>query len=201
MRIQSTINADFEFSTKSQHLLSSISAFHVPLDGGRQTLTVSGCKQLIQRLGQHIHHKRMWWLAFPVEFFLCLLRRGGGEKKCDIAHIGLQLLTNSRGNKRTQKIWQHKYSCGLQSHKMWLRKKQINECAFCYFYTTQFCFVFNNPLNLGKGVLVTASKCVLTCSTALSSYRSVMLFSRLLQMRTSLRATLIPPPVRGCLML
>lgn len=202
MRIQSKINADFEFSTKSQHLLSSISAFHVPLDGGRQTLTVSGCKQLVQRLGQHIHHKRMWWLAFPVEFFLCLLRRGG-KKKCDIAHIGLQLLTNSRGNKRTQKIWQHKYSCGLQSHKMWLRKnKSMNVLSVIFtLYTTQFCFVFNNPLNLGKGVLVTASKCVLTCSTALSSYRSVMLFSRLLQMRTSLRATLIPPPVRGCLML
>lgn len=42
----------------------------------RQRLTVCGCKQLIQGLSQHIHHERMWWLAFPVEFFLCLVRRG-----------------------------------------------------------------------------------------------------------------------------
>lgn len=45
----------------------------------RQRLTVCGCKQLVQGLSQHIHHERMWWLAFPVEFFLCLVRRG--EKK------------------------------------------------------------------------------------------------------------------------
>lgn len=43
--------------------------------------------------------------------------------------------------------------------------------------------------------------CVFTCSMAPSSYRSGMFWSRFLQMRTSLRATLIPPPVRGCLML
>lgn len=109
MRIQSKINADFEFSTKSQHcvcLLSSISAFHVPLDGGRQTLTVSGCKQLIQRLGQHIHHKRMWWLAFPVEFFLCLLRRGG--KKSVILHtLGCSFLPTAeeiKGHRKSDSI-------------------------------------------------------------------------------------------------
>ena len=41
----------------------------------------------------------------------------------------------------------------------------------------------------------------LTCSMAPSSYRSGRLLSRLLQMRTSFSATLIPPPVRGCRML
>lgn len=66
-------------------------------DGG---LAVCGREQLVQSLSQHIHHKRMWWLALPVECFLCLVKRRGKKtqtntekNECDIA----QFLTRTEG--------------------------------------------------------------------------------------------------------
>lgn len=141
MRIQSTINADFEFSTKSQHLLSSISAFHVPLDGGRQTLTVSGCKQLIQRLGQHIHHKRMWWLAFPVEFFLCLLRRGGGKKSVILHTFGCSFLPTAEEIKGHRKSDSINIAAACSHTKCDLEKTNQWMCFLLFLhYTVLFCF-------------------------------------------------------------
>lgn len=163
--------------------------------GGR--LTVGGCKQLVQGLGQHIHHKRMWWLAFPVEFFLCLLRRRRKKQaEHNIAHTGLQSVTYSRGNSRTRQRW-----CGADStnslHTLSCVSR-LSSAGSVFLNTSTVCVFMDDNLNAVEGF---EEEAAFTCRTALSSYRSEMFLSRFLQMRTSLRATLIPPPVRGCLML
>ena len=73
--------------------------------GYMQLLTVSGCKQLVEGLGQHVHHKGMWWLAFPVEFFLCLLRRTKKRVQCYTTCCSAVTHLGPRGWMATWHIW------------------------------------------------------------------------------------------------